>query len=488
MKKRVNLYIVCSTKSDVLLDQKRSIISLCQKLNKEYALQNSGDVVNITAVGYDDPENEGVVSKKFIDRNADLVVFLFDKSHSEKERERMERKLADALHKYRNNRRPEILVYLPKDAEKTLSDKTRKLLGTQPINIKQFEDTDLNEVVDHNIRAYVNSYEMIHNARREAILTKIFAVFLAFALLGIIALLTIMWVNAKKDVQIERQKRILIAGGGSAKNFIVEKKHNLKDRYWIYAPMASGNAYRLLTEETAMDTLEKRYYTVLLSAGKTGDSSFFRNDQVKKNEDIKAQEVKRFRNFGVIVGVHMGMDSLVVYSSHVLSNKNNGSISISDLKDIYKKWKDHIYTTNENSGTLNAYNNLINTKIKPNKIFYSSETIEDTSWIALGSSNYHPKNDGNNIYKYIVKDEKVEAKPIYVYFIKYRSQKDGSYTFPEEVKRFLSGALYFDIPDLDNLTNNLVNSDSTNILFDVFCLDTNCKTHNIKIKEINHAK
>lgn len=476
MKKKINLYIVCSTRNDVLKDQKEKIIKKCQSLKEQYAETEDGCEITINAVGYDDPENENIVSKKFIDNNANIVVFLFDKESDKKQRKRIEDNLDKSVRKYRQKHLPEILVYLPHDAEKNISEKTKKLLKNDSINIKRLLDTNLEEVVGHNIQTYVDSYEMLHQVHQWAIFKPWIPVFIVL----IISLLAHGKIQDANDKYIrESQKRILIAGGGSAKHYIEENFNILKDPYWIYAPVASGNAYRLLMEETAMETSEKHYYTIILSAGETGDTSFLRNNKAKTDSVTRMKEIEKFRKFGVIIGIHMGMDTLVVYCSDNISLGNNGStLSKAEMDSVYKKWGNNIYTTNETSGTLKAYNELIGIDIKPTKIFYSSEIIDDTTWIAFGSKYYYPK---NAVKKYVISDTNVKPKQIYVYFIKYKDQKEDKYFFPDEERRFLKKGLGFDDEIINRINDSLLD-DRTKILFDFFCLDSNCTDSNHYIK------
>ena len=459
--KKINLFIACSTKSDVLSEQKSEIVNLCKKLNSEYA-KNHQDV-SINAVGYDDLERRLRVFKKYIQKNAHIVVFLVDDTLGGF----LENELEGAVRQGKRFRRPELLVYLSENIDKSSESKVKKILEKDGLLFDPLKGTEnLKDSIEKRIRGYVNSYD---SKRSEQFWTKV----VICVLLPLLIMLMIIAPWFLYKYKTAEQKRLLIAGGGSAKNLIEEiylnkGNHALKKKlgdntYWIYSPIPTGSAYRLLTEETVMDiqdsNFKKRgYYTVILSAGKATNSSFLRDD------------VKSFRKIGVVIGIQVGMDSLCVYSNNVIKKDS----VISYLKTIVPVKRNvnpdttvNVYTTNVTSGTLRAYEKILQDTILPHYIFYSTTTINDSSWLALGSKYYYPKNDSVNSYCL-----DTMPKPVYIYFMKYRSKEQGEvkYVLPKATKKFLKG---IHIPNIviDSVINFVPTSD-TIILFDHFRTDS----------------
>lgn len=508
MKKRIYLYIVCYTKSDNLIEQKRCIVNLCQKLNNEYANQVDGDNIEIKAVGYVDPECECVVTEEFIKKSADIVIFLFDKGSDYKQKKQIENRLKKIVKRYRYFHHPEILVYLPdKETKDKLNENTKKLLKDNSINIKQYEEADhekyvednkvddiiekikkendLKKFVEDNIRAYVNSYEMLNHAKRLRIILYVIILAIISSILGVL----IWGIINKKMADYESQKRILISGGGSAKNLIFDYAHNenaIDGKFRIYAPLPTGDAYHLLTEETEMNEssyLNRNYYTVIFSAGMADDTKFLRcgtvgKDSISRKDSIsiaiRRKSILEFRKTGVIIGIHIGMDSLSFYTKGChISNR----MEKAKFKEFIEKADSNIiYTTNLNSGTFKQYQEITDSTIKHSdkRIFYSSNPIEGDSWIALGSVYYKPDFEEKDVVrKTIITD--AEPKPIYIYFMRYRNGKKNTYDLPEEVEIFLTD---IGIPQntIENIKNDPVPvAKDTVILFDYFCVDTTCK-------------
>lgn len=515
--KKINLYISCSTKSGVLTEQKTTIINLCRKLNEYYA--EKGFCVRINPVGYDDRESRDDVFEKFTVHTADIVVFLVDKECKDDEQKRLERELEYVCSSYKEYRRPEVLVYMPDDVNKSLkADIHNKLIinGLSSITIKNTET--LESDVKENIEKYIKSYNVLHEIHKKAEIRHYFKgiMFIAIVLLFFLVWMGIEYYNAS-------QPRLLIAGGGSAKTLIEQmymKNKEIDDTkkfpFWVYAPLPSISGYRLLIEETAMDVKnqdfhKRNYYTVILSAKKASDDYFLqyeKNDNIAKKRDsiLKAIEnlspekrnrilktnyfveimdnrkkkaIQSFKKTGMVIGIFMGWDSLVVYSKGIdLPN----SITKDSLCDLIDSNINIIYTTNAFSGTLRQYNEFYREsdksdttkKIRPNedRIYYSMDTINDTikKWIALGSQYYAPPN--NNKTTSIV--DNAEPKPVYVYFMKYRNTKYGEdkevkYVLPKATKKFLKeiGISTEVIKKIEACRME----DTTTILFDHFCAD-----------------
>lgn len=404
----------------------------------------------------------------------------------------LKKELKHACSRYKDYRRPEILVYIQDGVDKFLKEDIHKILIINGLGSGTIEETEeLIADVEEKIEKYIDSYYVLKkiykNERRKkrAVKVAFISIILFFFALGTIILLL-----------LKTEKRLLIAGGGSAEHFIVSyaksKTGNesvTKDIFRIYSPIPSRNAYRLLTEETQMDISENNYknrhfYTIILSAGKANIYDFLRCGPTK-DTNIKNNNIKDFRKIGVVIGIHIGFDSLVVYSKMPNSISRMPKKILPDaLNDsIFSLGKDIIYTTNIGSGTLNAYNECFKANNKDTivplegHVFYSSNPIEcvgnNNKWIALGSKYYSPKHGSSDGIDTTVVDN-VKPKPVYVYFLKYKDE--NRYVIPKETQKFLKDIGISDAK-IKEIEKSQVND--TTILFDCFCAGTACK-------DINH--
>jgi len=473
-------------------DRKTTIINLCRKLNEYYA--EKGYCVRINPVGYDDRESRDDVFEKFTAHTADIVVFLVDKECKDDEQKRLEEELEYVCSSYKEYRRPEILVYMQDDVNESLKEAVRNKLIINGLGSSTIKNTEaLESDVKENIEKYINSYNVLHriqwNEKIRRWVTR--ASIIIFILFGILVGISIFL------YQLGKEKRLLIAGGGSAKNLLEqeflkgEKIDNTKNHpFWVYAPIPTHSAYRLLTEETVMDVedfAKRNYYTIIMSADSAAQTEFLRDD-----------DINNYRKTGVVIGIHIGLDSLVLYSNSTDTTKIRSiwesqiekwdSIAemrkerIRDSIDEYKIEIDSntILTTNETSGTLGSYNRYlsricgkkISLKPKKHNVFYSTNVIDTNiiTWIALGSKYYCPKKEKIDIQSIMLSD--AEPKQVYIYFMKYKEKNIDKYVIPKETKKFLED---IGIPDktIEEIENSRVD-DTTKILFNHFCVEKKC--------------
>lgn len=488
--KKINIYISCSTKNEYLNNQKKKITELCADLNDEYSEKK--DNVNIKAVGYDDPESRDEVFKDFTQKTADIVVFLVDKDCKDDRRKRLEEELEYVCSSYEKNAFPYILVYLSKDCDRHLKVEIETLLKQYKLDTKTlnddvsepvkeeirkalkrngFSEDNLNNSllagVEGNIRKYINSYKFLNQIREFKKEKRKFWVAIMALIFGIIVIFAIL-----KKYNEASQPRLLIAGGGSAKNlinfeYLNEGDTNKNDilekiaEHWIYAPIPSENAYLLIMEEAKMgigDYEKRNYYPIILSASKAVDSSFWKDSKLD------------FRNVGIIIGIHVGNDSLVVYSSPTINGSPVADLSMREqLLEVIKDTTIQLFTTNAGSGTLRSYLNFLGKEeLNPNpeqqQVFYETDSITDTNWIALGSKSYHPKISSKDLSFTIDTLE----KQVYIYFLKYKSVKNANYELPEATKKFLE-KIHINDSLIVSIQNLQPDKKDTTILFDTFC-------------------
>lgn len=250
------------------------------------------------------------------------------------------------------------------------------------------------------------------------------------------------------------QPVIVFMGGGSAKNYI-ERKDKIIDNFprSFYLNLPSLYSWLSLVEEIEKTGEEEndsiRTTIICLSA-----------DTINHKDTMLIHHNHIFKT-NRIIGVHLGDDPLCLYAKDLpksiesLINSNDSTIASSNLiKIIDSIAVEYIYTTKDRSGTLQAYENLLNSipvknqtkKSIKNKLgvnifydFYKQENFEqfNDSLVFLGSEYYKPKLD-KSWKQFYIKDtaKKAVTKPICIYFATYKN-KLGVYSISAPVVKFL---------------------------------------------------
>lgn len=437
--KEINVFITCSTKSDLLNEQKEAIVELCKKMNKEYA--QKGQIVHITPVAYEDLERRWDVSQQHIKYQVDIVVFLVGDKLTDDDILLKEVEIAVEQNRKRN--RPELLVYLSNELDNDSKEIMLKKLNDDGWLYEPLNNTeDLLNNFKKRIEGYVNSYDSIRRKQRKEKRRRVWLRVLA-AVLPIIAI-TSLWFGFHWRRESET-RRLLIVGGGSARHYIEDRlmgqPNGLSTKFWLYAPMPSGDSYKIMAEEVMKcDTNYKLrpYYPIVISASQVtpkGDSVFRRT--------IKPE---RYRKTGVVIGMYLGEDRLAVYGGNGAipdSMKTSGSsIDVPSLISIMDDPSIKVYTTNKNSGTFNQFKNYIPKLNEENikwPVFYDIDNLSKqtkTRWIALGSECYKPLDADESL---VLKDgDGAVGKPVYIYFMHYRDMKSATgFALPTATKEFL---------------------------------------------------
>jgi hypothetical protein len=231
---------------------------------------------------------------------------------------------------------------------------------------------------------------------------------------------------------------LLIAGGGSAKNYIdlygKIKIDKYPDSYYVHMP--SGNAWLLLTEEVISPQTTPQYYPVCISASKATDKDF-----------LKISTMDRFLESGSVIEAQLGEDTLAVCLQNVPSITEKLSkqcledkeISIQQLVQLMEDTTMiNVFTTSPNSGTRTTYERLLsnaNFSLETLKTRQFSEDTdmasinEDKPYLLLGSRCYRMKaleqkvHEGKamelNVYDMVDGKRVYSTKPVYLYFMAY---------------------------------------------------------------------
>ena len=271
--KTINLFVACPEDSDDLNALKEEIKKLCHKLNDEYAEKKMQEEVNIIAVTYMNPERRKEICKEIIKYRADIVLFLFDDAPDENlmDELRITVERSNTFHK------PEPLVFIKTgkkkkddDSRDDLREDINEILAKGGWLYELFTDKhDLWQKTRYKIEQYFHSHDIIRKIQRWS---KIWYYFLMGLCVVIPAI--IIWLSF--SLHKAESKRLLIVGGGSARAFfedsIFHEKGSLSTKFWLYAPLPSGDAYRMMAEEiiniSNSDYKSHPYFPIVISAGK----------------------------------------------------------------------------------------------------------------------------------------------------------------------------------------------------------------------------
>lgn len=440
--KTINLFIACSTTSDILNDQKEAVVTLCKKLSVEYA--EKGERLTINPVAYDDLERRMQVFNNYIRGKADIVVFLLDKTLGPF----LEEELNLAVDRYRMYHRPELLVYLSDRIDDDARKKTEEILeeGGWLYDIPKDKDSLVADV-EKRIKGYVTSYENIRKEQKRIKIRRWWWVYLLATIAIFFSVFFPLYQKQKQALERAESKRLLITGGGSARNYI-EKKYlgdipliKLNPDFWWYAPMPSGESYRIIAEEIINfgkdeDYKTRPYYPIAISAEKVTKDSVFR-----KNVSYEV-----FKDRAIVAGIHLGYDPLVVYSNSK-TILDSSYLNCSKLKELTQKESLLVLRTSSTSGTFRSYTS---TSVCPSllkeqnnlPLFSDSDTLSkryfEKEWLALGSLYYGPKDPDLTSAIVLNDKEEIEQKPICIYFLLYKDKESNKYALPDATKEFLT--------------------------------------------------
>lgn len=469
--RKINIFVAGSQK---LMDERTSIKSLANDLNQKF-LNKKKDICIIihSCEHFDDRQGE---YNKFIENDADIVLFVLDGSIGEK----TEEEFLKATETKAKSNRPEVMVFVKKQSDTNTEGMGRikgliaARLGDQ-YYIPYDDINDLRTQAKERILRYIDNLDKDDDTP-ESTPTKDNVAgrkeksdkWLIPSLLGIIIILggLLCYHTLKKD------EILIFAGGGSVKNYIQDqRKVDLQDYpQSVYSNLASGSAWSLLLEEANRyeedegKSLE-RFASICLSAGDIDSASFFNERAL----DLFPKERIRLMKY------HLGNDSLAIYV-HTDLLKSRGistdatTISVDSLRSLIKFVLDNprdirVFCTSKTSGTLKMYQecftpsdsidfqNLLDQQ-KINLYYQNSSaahihnlgTLLDVKpCIILGSEHYYPRtiwecNPSEIVYnRLFVKDgETVIQKPMNLYFLARENDSErDTYVIRKSIVSFL---------------------------------------------------
>ncbi len=441
--KKIKIFVAGSKE---LVAQRNAIKSVISDLNTEYEHRD----INLKMFSYENYSDNQTAYNKFIVEDADMVIFILEGEI----RSKTEEELLLASKEFNKSGRPEISIFVRKSDGDELSGTPQMnyvkglLKGAVDKYYKNYSEKDdyqsLKDGVKQCIRSYVND-EKKRKRKNFKCVCKRLIMPMASLLLCLFALAAgYFYYEANKNESL-----LLIAGGGSAKNYV--EANYLSDELKIedygkgslvYVPMASKTAWPLLREEYlhSKDGTSRMFYPVCISAAElTMDDPVF--------NDV---ETDTWAGVVGVVGIWMGNDELTVYEVGDIGESyiNKGKISKDNIAKLIKESNDKgikIYATSNDSGTLAEYENLLDRDVCEMLLNNRIAFLPDMPYndgdkaIYLGSGVYKPQVDldGKEISVGKVFDgDKAIFKPTFIYFIVY-TNKDH-FILPPEIYSFLN--------------------------------------------------
>ena len=462
----INVFIAGSKE---LASQRIKLKSLISDINHRY--KESGNDHSLNVASYETYGNKQDEYNDYICNKADLVIFVLDGKIGPYTEDEFD----IAKKSEKSAGRPKSVVFLKSYSEITPDIAyINGMLKNEDYYITYANDEDLVRCVKEYLDDFVSKFAKVNTSQKKKTVIKsdsspscrIKSICSVVAVLAALAVL-ICFLLCNKNSSV-----LLIAGGGSARNYIETYNNIVLETYpnSYHVHMPSGNAWLLLTEEVISQQATQGYIPICISASKAKDEDF-----------LKITTKENFLKSGSVVAVKLGYDTLAITVKNDdriidwLGHKSikEGEVSLQNLADLLKNNDSiSIFATSPGSGTKTTYMDLLEEK----GVILDDMTVNQFSeysdlptvnkkfpYILMGSRCYKMKALEKDVkksdaYELKVYDEEYgrriySCKPIYVYFMAYKpkatSQKDTkivqkygddineNLVVPEETIRFL---------------------------------------------------
>lgn len=442
----VNIFIAGAT---ALAPQRLLLKALISDLN--HRLRDEGKDMQYNVSSYETFGNDQERYNHWIREKTDLVIFVL----RDKIGDYTEIEYNIAKQQQSATGKPEVVVMLNSYEQITPEIAyINGLMKGDKYYIKYNNDDDLVLKTKNYLEDYVATIQSASDeaACKPAKTTKFRwnIAFLLFAIIVVFAFLAGYIYKSKSPI-------LLIAGGGSAKNFI-EKYNDIKlstyrNSYYVHMP--SENAWLLLTEEVISPQTITRYYPICISASAASDKDF-----------LKITTDQHFLRAGSVIAKKLGYDTLCVSvknDPYILSQLGTacileGEISIDKLMTLASNSDSvNVFATSVGSGTRAMYEQLFernggNLELLPVLQFSEDSdmptlNINSNPYILLGSKCYTMKEVDKltttngalhlNVYEEQNGRRVYSRKPMYLYFMGYNPDSNNQLTIPKQTLQLL---------------------------------------------------
>ena len=452
MKRETITIFVSGDKS--LKEHRTRLKVLSNDINGE--LQRQGYAITLNMYSYINLGDNQADYNNFIKNKSDIVLFILEGRIEENTRE--EFLLASEARKKQG--KPNIYIFLKEQKERTaeLAEIENLINGNQSSYYIEYSSLDdLVAKVRNRLNRDINARLDKHNVTPQKKIKK----YKYWAFASTLLLLLTFGLGARQYFAKENRVVLLFVGGGSAMNCIKDKYESVGDVYnyehAICIGVSSSVAWSLISGEilhhhaVKNDRVQIPFYPICLSAKEAKESDF-----------LKLCDREQFISKGSVLSVYLGDDQLIVYIKKTLNNdlvNGKDSINVDDLSQLIREsleQDDIIYTTQEGSGTLLSYRDLLTPKgveitttaMGNNLQWFSSQTPsnniirDERPYLILGSEYYTATEvyeEGDCRGLVVIDDNgKTIKKPVYLYFAGYHQGVEGRYFWiPNEMVELL---------------------------------------------------
>lgn len=451
MKQTISIFVSGAKR---LKEHRTLLKALANDMNGEY--RDKGYDMTINMYSYMNLGDDQREYDDFIENKSDIVFFILEDKIGDKTRS----EFMLASQAYKKRKVPKIYVFLKEVKERTpeIADIETLLNNNYSSYYVEYSNIeDLLSKVRTRLEQDVDEKMDRINATPKKKIRKYKLCAIASTLLLLLSLIGAGIHSYLKSDDVV----LLFAGGGSAMNCVNYMCEGVSDinQYdnSICISMPSSDAWTLISTEVTQhhaiknDKVNRPFFPVCLSAREATEYDF-----------LKLTDRDQFLKKGSVISVHLCDDRLMVFVKKTLDHElinDRDSITADELCQLIKMSLEedyNIFTTQEESGTLMAYRELLSPlgveitteAMGDNLILYSQSTPSnkirrnEQPYIILGSEFY--VNEG--VYQegdcrgLIIVDEDKNAikKPIYLYFAGYyHGEDDNSFWIPDEMVTFL---------------------------------------------------
>lgn len=434
-----------------------AIKTLATDLNNR--LKSRGFNYHIDTLSY---ENFGNIQDEYDDyicNTADLVLFILDGKIGSYTKD----EYLLAKEQRDKSGRPKSAVFL-KSYDTITPDIAyiNGLLTKDDYYIEYSDIDDLKRKVESYIEdrfIYTNNQAKVDGSRLKRSIKWTIALLIAALIVASTTMAMLLHARAQEPV-------LLIAGGGSARNYIARYNNIELESYPMsyYVHMPSSNAWLLLTEEVISPQQSPKYVPICVSASSATDDDF-----------LKITTKEHFLKSGSVIEFRLGYDTLAICTKRdpmvdkIITHESilDGEISSKELGRLIANDKEiNTYATSPGSGTRAAYEKMLAANgidINKHNVNQFSEYSDLPSinknnkpYLLLGSKCYTMSDlrsivAANNAYELKVYTassggKEYVCKPINLYFMAYKRTNTSDLEIPQQTIDFLNN-LGYDLSD-----------------------------------------
>lgn len=451
---RIKIFVASAKE---LHQERSSLKSLANDLTVEYA--QAGHNVSVTINDYENFGDDQKVYNDFIQRRADMVVFILDGRIGQKTSE----ELLVATQTMRGKGRPKVHAFLRKQNHETAESAYVQGLvwGCTEQYCTEYADlAELRTMVKDTIRGFIN--RRLKEERRQVLSARFTCHFkvrkqtLLTAVLTALCCFAAMWAY---HCLMPRAPFLIVTGGGSAANMIKEKAASelaSSSKFYTYMHMPTEQAWSILADEMNCESDDRRkYFPICVSASR-----------MKPEILLKRHTPEEFTKRMLVVEHLLGKDPLEVtlqndrnlLNAMPLTHLKRNEITIEELADLIRSGRTNLFSTSASSGTLTTYlHHLVPFGVDSLKFtatqFWPDDELRkfnsgEKPYLVLSTHYYHVKaleEQASDSLRHALSLKVIDnngnaiQKDMFLYFVAYNQPQGirSRYVVPEPTRNFL---------------------------------------------------